>query len=879
MAALASIIIEVDDSAAVGALNRVKTEAAAIGPALQPVQRISEQTFNSIEGGALRAREAAALLGEEFGVKVPRALRGVLAESAGIGPALSVAFSGLAVIGFIEIAERAGNAVAAYVDKLMGWSEQAKKTMDSQTALNKVVTDSIDKIDKLDRAFRLIGKEGVALFSEKLKMTTEDVDFAKKRVAELTAELQKWEAVKQSVAGKVTFSGITGTVSGVAGTMSAGQIADVHTLEEAQANIDRITPTLATVLASLRVLAPESRNAGAALDAEVGKKGAEAAKKLATATEEASKRLDEMTAAANKAGLTGEARITADAQFQIDKAKEIYSKQPTLAAGASAAVTAIEAAAMRERIKLLTDEVDKKFKLDEKADEEELQAAHAQAEKLRRMEDETLNLDKAAAVAMAPPWERAQAAILASYQERMDKVRQMLATGDLDEAHAARQAADAWNVAFAQMRDNLANQMQSLFDDITSGNIGKAFKKMFEQVVFQMVATWVLGLKGMRSASAGAMGGGSGGILGALFGLGGGGGGGQGGISSIPGVITNFGGGGTLGGLDNLPVFSGGAEAAGAFGLLGLGLSAGQGSGVAGAVLPAGAASAGAAGAVSNAAGLAGVLTNIFPHGLSIGGMTLSGSALATLGLGLGVFGEQTILKGGFGNALLGIGSDFLAGAGIGFAIGGPFGAGIGALIGTIVGGITAIFGAIFGQHKGDKARIQVMEPLIAQIKVIKDSYDVFQTNYNTGVSELETLRTSAIANLQKIGGRQVSGNTASTNRLVDDAETYLKTTEAERARRTQINFGAPQFQGGGLVGPGGGAVHAGEYVMRSEAVSQIGVGNLSRMNAGGGGGADVHLHFNVNAIDAASFREFLDRGGMVEIAKGWRRGVNQGAW
>jgi hypothetical protein len=245
--------------------------------------------------------------------------------------------------------------------------------------------------------------------------------------------------------------------------------------------------------------------------------------------------------------------------------------------------------------------------------------------------------------------------------------------------------------------------------------------------------------------------------------------------------------------------------------------------------------------------------------------------------LGLGVFGEQTILKGGFGNALLGIGSDFLAGAGIGFAIGGPFGAGIGALIGTIVGGITAIVGAIFGQHKGDKARIQVMEPLIAQIKVIKDSYDVFQTNYNTGVSELETLRTGAIANLQKIGGRQVSGNTASTNRLVDDAETYLKTTEAERARRAQINFGAPQFQGGGLVGPGGGAVHPGEYVMRSEAVNRIGAGKLANMNAGGGD--EVHVHFNINAIDAKSFKEFLQSGGMNSIMREMWRGRTEGAW
>ena len=77
MAATASIEIVVNDSQATAAINRLDAANARIGATLQPVQRISEQTFNNIEGGALKARESAALLGEEFGVKIPRALRGV----------------------------------------------------------------------------------------------------------------------------------------------------------------------------------------------------------------------------------------------------------------------------------------------------------------------------------------------------------------------------------------------------------------------------------------------------------------------------------------------------------------------------------------------------------------------------------------------------------------------------------------------------------------------------------------------------------------------------------------------------------------------------------------------------------------------------------
>src|SRR6266571_3376735 len=103
MASVATIQIIVDDKGATQALQRINAEAGKIGPTLQPVQRISEQTFNNIEGGALKARESAALLGEEFGVHIPRALRGTIAQMSLVGPAMTAAFSGLALVAFAKI--------------------------------------------------------------------------------------------------------------------------------------------------------------------------------------------------------------------------------------------------------------------------------------------------------------------------------------------------------------------------------------------------------------------------------------------------------------------------------------------------------------------------------------------------------------------------------------------------------------------------------------------------------------------------------------------------------------------------------------------------------------------------------------------------------
>jgi hypothetical protein len=477
-----------------------------------------------------------------------------------------------------------------------------------------------------------------------------------------------------------------------------------------------------------------------------------------------------------------------------------------------------------------------------------------------------------AAIALAPPWERANAKIVEDYQERNQKIQAMLNIGELSSDQAARRMAASWTQAFAQMRDELANKMETLFDDITSGNIGQAFLKMFKALVFQMLATWILGMQGMHAAASQTMTGSGGGMLGSILGSlgmggisgGGSGGGSQSNISNLPGVITNMGGGS-----------SGESSSDNPFGLIpGMTISAGAGSGSLGTVLPAGAFG-------SSGGGIMGLLQNGQIQQL----MAVGGTALFINGLG----------KAGLGGALERIGGGALSGAGIGSMIL----PGIGTVIGAAIGALVGLFAGLFGQHTGDKARINVMEPLVAQIKVITDSYDVFQTDYNSGVTGLETLRTDSIAALKKIGGRQVSGNTKGVDADVDAAELHLKTTEAERNRRAQIDFGPPQFLAGGYVDAGlaggapagfaasalhfasGGAVpailHAGEYVMRPSAVQRMGVDTLSAMNSGGSGGGFTNI--NITTMDSKSFSGWLRDGGLRVIMREMARGNSEGGF
>ena len=110
--------------------------------------------------------------------------------------------------------------------------------------------------------------------------------------------------------------------------------------------------------------------------------------------------------------------------------------------------------------------------------------------------------------------------------------------------------------------------------------------------------------------------------------------------------------------------------------------------------------------------------------------------------------------------------------------------------------------------------------------------------------------------------------------------------TPADAANKTV--FGIKKAQGGYISGPGTGTSDSipamlsnGEYVLRSSAVDRIGIGTLNAMNAGAvphfaeGGSVDDtfaasasgnSVTLNISAVDAASFSDFLDRGGLDRI-------------
>src|SRR6266404_5567809 len=597
----ATIVLEVDDTGAVRAFQQINSEAGKLTPILQPVP----EHFKRITASTKEAREAAALLGEEFGIKIPRALRGIAAESPIASAALRAAFSGLAVVGFIEVVKSA-------VDNLTGFNTQLKETakqndelMKSVEAANKVLLGPQNlrqvneefirtqkNVEKLNQELGLTGdtlgdaiKRGVTKFSAEKTVMLEDLDKSKAKLIELAAEQAKLtDEQRRTEPIEVLKLQNSARLEGLEG------IKKITQAERGEAQVVR--QEMAKNIVSTAV--------GMAEINEIHKK-----------------------AAAEREKLQRDANISG-----------------------MAALLHSEAAAAHGEFQVRAELQAKLFQLDEQERQSgvNLQYARLAAEKdadakivaLRRTAtEETKKLEEEAAVAILPPWKRSYAQIAMDTQEKLRQIQQKLKDTTITSEEAAQQSAAVWQINFAKTRDQLAGDLQSLFDDITSGNIGKRFKKMFEDMVFQMVATWILGMNQMKGASAGAMGGGPGGILGAIFGLGGGGGifgGGGSAPGGTPpfvggGIMNLFGGGSSSGGLGTLPLGSGGVANDVASGsIFGLGLSAGQGAATPGGVLPSGSAAGGAAGA------LGGILSKIFPNGLKIGGATVSGAALGTLG-------------------------------------------------------------------------------------------------------------------------------------------------------------------------------------------------------------------------------------------------------
>jgi len=536
--------------------------------------------------------------------------------------------------------------------------------------------------------------------------------------------------------------------------------------------------------------------------------------------------------------------------------------------------------------------------------------------------EETLQIETKAALAMVPPWDRANAEIAASYFEQIRAIAIAETNHLIGNEDAARRTAAAWQEAAGKTLDSWTSAFEELFNGGWSKRIegmAKSFAaRLLAQLTMQSGLSSILGpmlglpsgmpggqasmtSNGMTQAGGAALS--SMGTLGALGGLG--------------SMVMGGGPGNTVGG-----VFAGGGAT---FGQMPMGGAAGAstsssttaGAGPTGGANPAfGAlgqmigpltptlAKGGVGGGLLSKAGLAGMLPMLAALGGGkiggtagmIGGGLLSlffaeqlGSGSASTALSflskplLGILGGFTgAVLAGVGGGLLGFGvgqqygkvPGILSGAGMGaltgFMAGGPIGAAIGAIIGLLGG----LFGGIFGGSKRRKQAESFATSQLAEIQKVVAAFKAFQIDYPGAVSQLEQMRNDSRTQLGQLKGEGNKVFSNQVNPAIDRALADMGGSQKERERRMGLFVGPPQFATGGWTGSGSSGfpaiLHPEEWVVKQGPAAQYRP-QLEAMNRGeqpnfsGGGSGPIEA---VYMTDGSTYAKVLLRGGLWSAIK-----------
>src|SRR6266850_1029413 len=713
MANVAQITIEVDEKGAVTSLNNISNAVKKIDPALEQVGRRGNVVMTGLARDHQKAHDAAALFGRTMGVELPRQLEKFLASSAAVGPALGAAFNVAVFAGFAGVILDLLGKIPALTDKIFDFTGALKEGEEAQKKLNAQLIEGAQRLRELQDQYNLIGLTGSRQFAQGQQNIRDEIERTEKRVKDTKKVIDDL--------GKVQSLGRFEGFARIGNLLTGGDTP----LEKATKEMTAAQDEIMKLGNKLQVLQQESKNTGREFSVAFSQE-----------------QTDHIIAM----------------NMAFDQMRENVIKLalgPTLDAAAKSAKDAELAV---NAMNIAMDAAKK----------------HQQETAQRRIEisKDVLRAEEDAAIASLPPWQRANAQIVLDFERRKREIDEVFKGIENSGGLKARALAAAWQEAFARTRDELANQMEGLFDDITSGNIGKRFLQEFKHMVFQMLATWILGMNQMRSASQQQMGSG-GGILGTIFGS-----------LGLGGI---FGSGSASGGPGGTPQWNPGAGysvgpgGAAGYASLPLGGSAGGGFGGAGSTLPSGA----------GKGGLADLLAKIFPKGskgLSIGGMNISQQMLATGGIAL-------LLANWRGGGIL---------HGLGGALGGAMlGTAIFPGIGTIIGAIAGFISGIFGKST-KKARLAIEHQIEQQAKTIEDAYNLFQMDWLTSRDQLEQLRTQGVEALRKAGVKDISrSRTGHVDYPIDLVEKRIDATQAERNKREAMVFGPPQFRRGGYVGPG----------------------------------------------------------------------------
>jgi hypothetical protein len=158
----------------------------------QQTQQAAEQMSHSVQSNVRDARGALMLMGEDFGIHIPREIRTSLAEMEIFGNIASAALAPVLLIGFAKvITESVIPAIQHAAEELAGWGKEEQEAYKEQVAFNKELAETVKKTQDLNFENSLIGKSAEEQAKMRAQHAAEEKQTAQQRLTSAIANLQR----------------------------------------------------------------------------------------------------------------------------------------------------------------------------------------------------------------------------------------------------------------------------------------------------------------------------------------------------------------------------------------------------------------------------------------------------------------------------------------------------------------------------------------------------------------------------------------------------------------------------------------------------------------------------------------------------------------
>lgn len=155
--------------------------------------RLTTQDFERIlcQTQVVPARGEAALLGETFGIHLPREVRTFVAEMPGVNTALQAAFSATAVLFLIEALTQGTEKLADWISSAVIFTQSMKESDAAIASMNKELEKDAEDAAKANKALADFGKSASQLANERVKALGGEKDALEAKFAQEQAQLKE----------------------------------------------------------------------------------------------------------------------------------------------------------------------------------------------------------------------------------------------------------------------------------------------------------------------------------------------------------------------------------------------------------------------------------------------------------------------------------------------------------------------------------------------------------------------------------------------------------------------------------------------------------------------------------------------------------------